>query len=931
MSDPHTGVSHEKISPYIRNHGWSILADHSQLRVDLDARNFRPRSGAVVVGGMAQQDERQRPDPWQRIDDRDDVTFDRLQVTGLDKRQRKVSLRRMIVTTDAGIGKSVAVDWFLYRFNLPDANMLAFQLNAAQLEGNLREFQVSQDKLDAVLLNWMAGKIAQADESRRCSMGDAVSLVQRSRQNGRLVILIDGLDHVSTGLPNLLHVLGSVYWQKCRFILAGRPYALQTHFDELELDHGWQFIRLEEFTPDQQEEYLGPRYNAIPPQARPALANVLTIPRVLYYMKHHVSEQQFGLIRTAADVYWIAIRQMIKEAMNGSGPARKLGLLRTDTIPDQVSEMQLRYCRNLLAVLAYVMTLGLAERKRLSSGIAAPNFERLTEDRMELFEKEISKRYKSEAGQGLQQDMAALAAMNTFLNRGVFDSDVTGFKEIEFRNRSLQEFLTALYLCTKATPEDSNLWWDRLYLPHDAESDQFYNVWQFVSEMPGTKRPGIDSDGTGHGVPKAIVEEHWLEAIEPLYRTTFVVEESVSRKALAAGENSSQPSTSDPQITESSASPRDARRSCEMIFRTWPQLERLCEENDKRAREIRNRWLGEFESILAGQQGSEREAAARDLVDGFLLIPGGTFQMGSPPEKAAQMPEGERNFWTDWYARIPAGRVNWPSHLDEVLSQLGFGSGRAGEANRKEWSDFLTRIADEETIENFLQEMSRVRYPSDETPVNRDQTIETFLLARSPVVNRWWKLFVPQHGLGGEPADYSRISPTSDHPAISIDWFSAWSFALWLHWDGQSCRLPWENQWEYAVKFGTPWDWRYWWSDQWNDGKGKVTAERNWRTDSTTVPNLAHANPHTQVLDLAKGLGILDMLGNVQEWCHDQYRAAYKRHAKDEPGDASSSRCLRGGSFFNLPEFCRSANRYWSNPTLSNFFIGVRLSRAASD
>ena len=303
MTSNESQTSGEKISPYIGDQGWSILADHGQLLVDLDARNFRPRSGSAA-SSMGQSDGDQRPDPWQAIDDRDDVTFDRLQIVGLDKRRRHISLRRLIVTADAGIGKSLAMDWFFYRFNLPDAGTLAFQLNANQLEGGLSEFNMSQDKLDAVLLNWMAGKIQQAKESGRCSKAEADGIVERHRVSGRLVILIDGLDHVSTGLPNLIHVLNSNYWQRCRFILAGRPYALQTRFEDLKLDQGWRFLRLEEFTVEQQRQYLGPRYDDIPKKALPALANVLTIPRVLYYMKHHVSDAQFRLIRTAADVYW---------------------------------------------------------------------------------------------------------------------------------------------------------------------------------------------------------------------------------------------------------------------------------------------------------------------------------------------------------------------------------------------------------------------------------------------------------------------------------------------------------------------------------------------------------------------------------------------------------------------------------------------------
>jgi formylglycine-generating enzyme required for sulfatase activity len=907
----------KKVSPYIHDHRWSLLGDHSRLLADLDARNFRPRSGGVRAGGgMVDPGSDQRPDPWLPIDNRDDIIFDRLVIHGPDKSPRRVSLRRLIVTTDAGIGKSDAINWFFYRFNRPDAGTLAFRLNAAELEGSLKDFKVTQHWLDAALENWMAGQIKGADPTGACLLPEGLQIVRRFRHTGHLVILIDGLDHVSGGFPNLKQLLQSGYWQSCRFILAGRPYALQTHFAELKLDEGWEFLRLEEFDEGQQRQYLGSRYDAIPPQARPALQNVLTIPRVLYYMRHHVTEAQFRLIRTAADVYWIAIRQMIKEAMNGSTEARRFGLKSNAQLPDQVSEPQLRSCRDLLAAVAYVMTLGVADRKRMSSGITAPNFERVIEGRMSEFEKQVSQRFDS-IGFGLHEDMNALAAMNEFLSRGVFDSDVKGFREVEFRNRSLQEFLTAYYLCTKATTDDGNLWWDRLYLPHDPGSEQFYSVWQFVTEMTGTLRPGMDSDGTGPDVPSAILEECWLEAIEPLYRPTFEVVPSPHSGGEARG--------------EAELPLRDARRSCEMIFRTWPQLQKLCDQQEPRAIEIRSRWLGEFESILAGNQGLDRQGDAKKLVDDFLLIPGGTFQMGSPPEKAAQMPEGQQRFWRNWYGRVSEARSNWQKHLDEVLDQLNLPSGRAGDNQRNAWTNLLNSGADEPTTEEFLQRMTGALYPSNETPREREQTVDAFRLGRSPVVNAWWRLFCPRHGLMNEFAHYERVSPTAKHPAIYENWFSAWCFSQWAHWKNRSCRLPWENEWEYAAKFGTPWDWRYWWSDEWKDGEGKITADGNWETDSTTVPDPAHANPMTKALDQIKGLGLMEMLGNVQEWCQDQYRAAYERTTDDEPGDASTSRCLRGGAFNLSPEYCRSASRVRLNPTYSDGNVGVRLSRAASD
>lgn len=905
----------EKVSRYIADHEWSLLVDHGNLRSDLATRNFRPganRRGALLQQAAAEQ----RPSPWQPVLDRDQIVFNMETVRQPGLPTRNIDLRRLIVTTDAGVGKSVALEWLHYRFNLPDTGLLAFRLTAAELEGSLREFQVPQQQLNEALCNWMAGRIRDAAADSPCTPEEAYSLVTGFRRRGRLVLLVDGLDHVSTGLPNLTYILGSAHWQDCRILLAGRPYALQTHFDELKLDAGWEFLRLEEFTNAQQRAYLGRRYNSIPTQARAALTSVFTIPRVLYYMKHYVGEHQFRLIRTAADVYWQAIRHMIKEALNGSEAARQLGLPSLRTVPARVSESQLRQCRHLLAAIAYVMTLGIAGRKKLPSGITAPNFDRVTEDRMERFEEELERRYNTRAEQGLAQDLEALAAMNEFLSRGVFDSDVTGFREIEFRNRSLQEFLTAYYLSTRATAEDSDMWGDRLYLPHDPESDQFYDVWQFVSEMPGTRRPGLDTDGTGPDVPKAIAEEHWLEAIEPLYRPAFEIP-----RAAGGGQ---------PEDHGNATTARDARRSCEMIFRTWPQLCRLCDEGDERAIAIRSRWQAEFQCILNGDQDAERQASAQEFQNDLLQIPAGTFQMGSPPDKSPRMPDSQEQFWTYWHSRTQEEGSDRENLIEELISLFHLPVGRGGNTQREAWTNWLTQIAAIGDPEDFIRAVGTNLYPSDETPAQKSQTIgDAFLLGRSPVINRWLRLFLPQHGLRDEFPEYSRISPTDNHPAIYVDWYTAWCFCRWTCWDGQHCRLPWENEWEYAAKFGTPWDQRYWWGDAWDDTGQAVTGDGKWRMDTTTVPVSQHANPATREIDTERNVGLMDMLGNVNEWCQDQYRDAYERDDSDEPGETELSRCLRGGSFSSLPERCRSARRSGSNPGNANRHGGFRVSRVA--
>jgi formylglycine-generating enzyme required for sulfatase activity len=155
----------------------------------------------------------------------------------------------------------------------------------------------------------------------------------------------------------------------------------------------------------------------------------------------------------------------------------------------------------------------------------------------------------------------------------------------------------------------------------------------------------------------------------------------------------------------------------------------------------------------------------------------------------------------------------------------------------------------------------------------------------------------------------------AEYPVVGVSWYESVAFCLWLSdVTGEKIMLPTEEQWQYAAQ-GT--DGReYPWGDSWganccnNDidkkGIGKTTPVRQYEGKGDSP------------------FGVVDMAGNVWEWCLTDY---YKK-TNDVNRDAIF-RVARGGSWSETyVDIFRCGSRFKLNPLNEFIIFGFRVSRS---
>ena len=149
-----------------------------------------------------------------------------------------------------------------------------------------------------------------------------------------------------------------------------------------------------------------------------------------------------------------------------------------------------------------------------------------------------------------------------------------------------------------------------------------------------------------------------------------------------------------------------------------------------------------------------------------------------------------------------------------------------------------------------------------------------------------------------------------NHPAENVSWYDAIAFCRWLSEKlGYEVRLPTEWEWQQAATGGNPNN-EYPWGPKWDSNKA-----------NTLESGLSRTTAVGMYPEGVSPVGVLDMSGNVDEWCLNEYK-----NPKRVDFSGEGSRALRGGSWNYDRNDARCADRSWNDhPDDRIIGVGFRL------
>jgi formylglycine-generating enzyme required for sulfatase activity len=211
------------------------------------------------------------------------------------------------------------------------------------------------------------------------------------------------------------------------------------------------------------------------------------------------------------------------------------------------------------------------------------------------------------------------------------------------------------------------------------------------------------------------------------------------------------------------------------------------------------------------------------------------------------------------------------------------------------------------------------------------RSLPAFRIARYPVTNIQYQTFIDAGAYDDQrwwqdlqrPQPEASTWPHSNRPRTNVDWYEAMAFCRWLSVQLRyEVRLPTEEEWERAARGVEGRE--YPWGKGYESGRANVNetdgfGERvgNWFLDQTTAVGVYSQGASSE--------GVLDLSGNVWEWCLNKYEHPEQIRA-DESGQ---TRVLRGGSWHGAADFASGSRRVRLNPDDRSDLNGFRVVSSA--
>ncbi len=459
--------------------------------------------------------------------------------------------RRVALMCDAGLGKTTNMEWIQHAIVSESRGRQIPFLFRLHQEMDLETMQNAVTK-PRTLMAWMAGQIEPTDLDISLDENKYLHLISRLRRDGRITLLIDGLDHVMSNesfMQKLALFIESPYWESCPIWVSGRPEAFRQRELDLTKDRRWKILRVEPFAAAQSRDFLQwytghAWYDAFPPESR----NLLAVPRLLRLIASILQRQrpirkadrrsQQEEIRaldldTPAGVYYRAYfeigdpkaTQVDSHGLLAQGLRDpKLALVGLDkgfdpddgNMPDRVERIGLELGATAFSMMA----------RGTDCDNPEPNWSGATETwllrnvgkKLETLRHSDASDYKRDlhalpTAADYQRDLGGLRQMNNLsLDFLLFNNDERS-KHLVFHDRTVQAFFAAYWAMKYGTEEDLKLitHWICVVDANSNHSPSFDEFWQFAAQMPNRALRRLAQD--------AIEDDYqrWLNLFSPCY------------------------------------------------------------------------------------------------------------------------------------------------------------------------------------------------------------------------------------------------------------------------------------------------------------------------------------------------------------------------------------------------------------------------------